>query len=171
MRKGLILFLCLCIVLSFLACGTEHSEDMNQYHFYYLRNDILYGAEDGVISCEFRERDDTVTDTLLKIYFHGPVSEHLVSPFPKGTKLDSVKQYDDNLLVFLSHEFTHLSEMEHTLACACLAKTCFSLYDVSMITIRITGTDKSTTLSLDSLTFIDSSDTIHSVIGTEDPKP
>ena len=53
MRKVLILLLSLCITFSFLACGTDHSEETSKYHYYYLRSDILYGAEDGVISCEY----------------------------------------------------------------------------------------------------------------------
>ena len=171
MRKLFVILLSLCIALSFLACGTEHDEEINQYHFYYLRSAILYGAEDGVISCEFHERDHIPAETLLKQYFLGPISEHLVSPYPIGTTLESVRVSNDSLLIFLSHEFSHLSDMEHTLACACLAKTCFSLFDVSVITIRVAGTDQSMTLSADSLTFIDSSNTIHTVIGTEPQTP
>ena len=171
MRKLIVVLLCFSIVFSFVACSIEHKDESGQYHLYYLRNDILYGAEDGVISCEYRVKDQASPDTLLRQYFLGPISEHLVSPYPKGTTLNSVKQYDDNLLVNLSHEFAHLSDMDQTLACACLAKTCFSLYDVSMLTIRVVDTDLSIALSTDSLTFVDSSDSIHNVIGTEPQTP
>lgn len=171
MRKVLILLLSLCIAFSFLACGKEHSEETSKHHFYYLRSDILYGAEDGVISCEYRERDNTDGETLLKQYLLGPISEDLVSPYPAGTALDSIKLYDDSLLIFLSDEFAQLSDLEYTLACACLAKTCFSIFDVSIITIRVAGADQSITLSKDSLTLVDTSDTIHATIGTEAPNP
>lgn len=105
MRKVLILLLSLCIAFSFLACGKEHSAETSKHHFYYLRSDILYGAEDGVISCEYRERDNTDGETLLKQYLLGPISEDLVSPYPAGTALDSIKLYDDSLLIFLNKEF------------------------------------------------------------------
>ena len=171
MRKFYAIFLSLCIVISLAACGTSHSDARDQYHFYYLRADILYGSEDGVISCEYRDKDQTAADTILNQYLRGPVSEHLVSPSPNGTEILSVEISNDSLLVILSAPFSQLSDMEHTLACACLAKTCYSVYDVSSVTVRTEDSDKSITLTRDSMTFTDISDTIHYFIGTESQTP
>ena len=171
MRKFLILFFSCCIAVSFLGCSTEDSAEDTPQLFYYLRRDILYGAEDSVISSEICEWENADADTLLKQYFLGPISEHLVSPYPAGTKPLSVKRSDDSLLIYLSSEFADLTDLEYTLACACLAKTCLSLYSVTEVTIRIEGTDNSITLNSSSLTLVDTKDTIHTTIGTEIPTP
>ena len=171
MKKLLILVLFCSLVFSFIGCGSEDTTEDTPYLYYYLRADILYGAEDGVISPEACGWENTDADTMLRLYLLGPNSEHLVSPYPAGTTLLSVKKSDNSLLVYLSSDFTKLADLEYTLACACLAKTCFSLYDITEVTIRVEGTDHSTTLSAGSLTLVDSKDTIHTTIGTEVPTP
>ena len=171
MRKFFILLLSLLTAFSFIGCEAEDSNDEETKLFYYLRADILYGAEDSVISSEVCEWENTDPETLLIQYFRGPYSEYLVSPFPAGTKLLSVKKSEDSLLVYLSNNFDKLSDLEYTLACGCIAKTCFSLYDVTEVTIRVEGTDNSIILNSESLTLVDAEDTIHTTIGTEVPIP
>ena len=169
MRKLLRLLLSLLIIFSLIGCESEDTQTESPYLFYYLRADILYGAEDSVISSEYCEWENTDADTLLEQYFLGPHSEHLVTPFPSGTKLLSVKKSDDSLLVYVNNTFEKLTELEYTLACACLARTCFSLYNITEITIRVEGSDNSITLNNKSLTLVDSEDTIRATIGTETP--
>lgn len=170
MKKFIAILLAVFILLLLPACQAE-DESRAAHYFYYLRADILYGAEDAVISAETLEPDSASANDLLNRYILGPSSEHLVSPFPEGTRIKSIKQSGDSLLVYLSSDFLALSGLEHTLACACLAKTCFSLYNITEITIRVEGNDQSTTLTPNLLTLIDTKDAIHATIGTEVPTP
>lgn len=159
------------LVISVFLWGCFAYDDprQNTASFYYLRANILYGADDGVIAAEEREYTDPDLGILLSEYLCGPVSEGFASPFPAGTKLLSLNRSADVLTLQLSTEFDSLTDLDHILACACLSQTCFDLCDAAAVTIQIAGTDRSITMTRDSLTLSDSTDTIHATIGTETP--
>ena len=82
--------------------------------------------------------------------------EYLHSPFPSGLVLRSVEQDGGNLHVELSASLTMLTGTDLTLACACLAQTCFSLTEAETVTISSDGLGfVSMTLTRDSLLLVD----------------
>ena len=157
MKKLLALLLILSMVLGLAACASRSAVT-----YYYVRTsgDYQYGVTDGVIVGESREAAGHVDDLryLLILYFHGPVSDHLRSPFPSGTTLDEVTREGDALHISLSSIVSVMDGTDLTLACACLARTCFDLTDVQSVTIFSEGLGAvSMTLTRDSLLLVDDS--------------
>ena len=156
MKRIALLCLAAALLVSLAACAqTAHGAV-----FYYTRtpDTYAYGQMDGVIAGEYRDTTGHDGDLkyLLTLYFHGPTLENLTSPFPSGISLRSVERSGGNLTVALSGSLTLLSGMDLTLACACLAHTCFSLTDAQSVTISSEGLGfVSKTLTRDSLVLSD----------------
>lgn len=128
--------------------------------FYYARFEdaYLYGMDNAVIAGEYRDVSGHSGDLkyLLTLYFHGPTTEYLRSPFPSGMVLRTVERQGDTVHVALSASLTMLTGTDLTLACACLARTCFSLTDAQSVTISSDGLGfVSMTLTRDSLLLVD----------------
>ena len=162
MKRILSLCLIAALLLSLLGCRQETASE-NTTDFYYLRASYVYGTEDGVIAPEPRDtssRGNTLLH-LLGLYLQGPLDDQLRSPFPAGCSLESVSLDGSTLCVTLDSSFSSLQGMDLTLACACLAKTCFSLTDVTQVQIQSTSADNeenvNVVLSIDSLLLDDNS--------------
>lgn len=128
MRKLLCLLLILALILPLAACQVEGDPKVT---FYYVRqrDDFAYGIADGVITSENRDNAGHMSDIryVLTLYLQGPTTEGLRSPFPAGCSLVSIKSEQNVLDVTLSGPLGALDGMDKTLACVCLAKTCFAL--------------------------------------------
>lgn len=139
MRRILTFICAITLVLCSVGCSTGSSLQ-GTVTFYYTRPDdsFIYGAEDGVISAEEREASGHAGELqyLLTLYLRGPLDDALTSPFPNGTQLTALTQTADTLYIELSGEFSQLSGVRLTTACACISKTCFALRDVSQVTIQ-----------------------------------
>ena len=156
MKRLFLLILAALLALSLLGCTQTTSDAV----FYYTRSpdSYLYGQSDGVIAGEYRDitGHDGDLKYLLTLYFHGPTLEYLRSPFPSGISLRSVERTGGNLSVELSASLTMLTGTDLTLACACLAQTCFTLTDAQSVTISSEGLGfVSITLTRDSLMLTD----------------
>ena len=156
MRKIIALMLAAALLIGLTGC----LETTDTVTFYYARHEdsYLYGLDNGVIAGESREVTGHRGDLkyLLTLYLHGPTMEYLHSPFPSGLVLRSVEQNGSNLHVELSASLTMLTGTDLTLACACLARTCFSLTDAETVTISSDGLGfVSMTLTRSSLLLVD----------------
>ena len=157
MKRLVSLLLIIALCLPLCACTSP-----NTVTYYFLREpeEYQYGVADGVMVGESREAAGHVDDLryLLILYLHGPVSDNLSSPFPAGTKLVELTREDDSLTVQLTSMFTVLEGTDLTLACACLARTCFALTDVQSVTILAMGRETvSMTMERDNLLLVDES--------------
>ena len=134
MKRFLIFLLLLSLALSCWACSEQTSVT-----FYYVREEsaYLFGEENAVIVGENRESASNIQNlhSLLILYLHGPLNENFQSPFPRGTSLVAVQQEGSHLTVRLSSIASAMKGTDLTLACACLASTCFSLTDAQSVTI------------------------------------
>lgn len=159
--------ICMLLITALLAVFPGCSEaDGDSVSFYYLRTELSYSTEDGVIAPEARAISGSREDLnyLLRLYLEGPLTDMMTSPFPVGTQLISVEQEDSSLLLELSGEFAALEGIDLTMAGACLASTCFALTDAEAVQITA-GTPEdniSITLTRNSLTLLDDS-----AVGTE----
>lgn len=154
--------ICMILIAVLLAVFPGCSEaDGDSVSFYYLRTELSYGTEDGVIAPEARAVSGSHEDLtyLLRLYLEGPLTDMMTSPFPVGTQLISVELKEGTLLLELSGEFAALEGIDLTMAGACLASTCFALTDTEAVQITAgTSEDKtSITLSRNSLTLLDDS--------------
>ena len=157
MKKVLCLALLLSLCLSLTACAKDTAVT-----YYYVRDeeDYQYGTADGVMVGENREAAGHINDLryLLILYFHGPVSDNLESPFPSGTGLEELVQDGDTLHIRLSGIVAIMEGTDLTLACACLARTCFGLTDAETVVISAESLSTvSMTFTRDSLLLVDDS--------------
>lgn len=123
MRKLLAIMLSLaCLLLS--GCGGDQfSTDGAPVSFYYESRGIDQLDADTAIASETRYYSAFSLQELLKIYFKGPSSEGLISPFPSGTEVLNVSTEDEKLTLIMSGEYFTLMGVELSVANCCLANT------------------------------------------------
>lgn len=158
MRKIIALLLIAVLLLGLVGC--VQTADTAAFYYTRYEDSYLYGQENAVIAAEYRDITGHAGDLkyLLTLYFHGPTMEYLCSPFPSGISLRSVERSGSTLLIELTPSLTVLNGTDLTLACACLAKTCFALTDAEAVTISAHGLGfVSMTLTRDSLMLSDDS--------------
>lgn len=138
MKKLICLMLVFLLLLSGCTLGQERLKE--PVSFYYLRSHSDSDAyqsffSEGVIGAESREASGHRQDLtyLLTMYLQGPLSEDLENPFPAGCRAIEIKQEDQTLSISLNAVVSQLGEMELTIACACLAKTCLELTGVDTV--------------------------------------
>lgn len=141
MRRFLSLILVLALCLS--GCGFRGDSQKEPVMFYYLRT---YSGSDtydnffteGIIGSESREASGHQQDLsyLLAMYLQGPLDPELTSPFPVGCQVTEILQEEGQLTLRLSRMITAKTDMELTIACACLAKTCLDLTDADTVHIE-----------------------------------
>lgn len=141
MKKMISLLLAGLLALSLVGCSLL-AEQPDTVRFYYRRTDIAYSDDgSGVIASESRElsvRGDDL-EHLLPLYFHGPLDAGLRSPFATGTSVTQLDTADDALIITLDTQ--PLEGLDRTIACACLAQTCFDLLEVSRVCVEMPGPD------------------------------
>jgi len=153
MKKLLSIILVILLVGTLLGCHYSESGDiLEPVEFFYPRKStsFVYGATDGVITSEIREASGHIGDLnyLLSMYLRGPQTATLRSPFPVGCRLEDIRAEDDTLNIRLSSEFASLDGTELTLACAGLAKTCFSISECAFICIDAVSDEKTISMVL-----------------------
>ena len=138
----------ICILIVFLLCFSGchlGRESQQNVQFYYLRNadNFVYGSSDGVVTYEERDATGYEQDIryLLTLYLQGPVDETLESPFPAGCKLKDIALEADQISLLLNSNLTTLKGIDMTLACVCLAQTCFSMTNVQSVRIMAESFD------------------------------
>lgn len=154
MKKLICLLIALCLGLG--GCSFSPSEDF--IPFYYCRVEPGYQGEEGIIAPEHRNvtgpKEDL--DALLAAYFSGPTDPALELPFPKTTEIEAWSIDHGILTLELSEEFSQLSGVDLTIACACITKTFLDLAQVEKVCIR-TGQAHGITLSRENLNLSDDS--------------
>lgn len=146
------------LLLTFLLLPMTGCAQKADMQFYYPCTEIQYGNTDGVISNEARTAPGHEEDLiyLMKLYLEGPLSQNLYSPFPKGTLLQSLTQEDSSIHIKLSGQLDTMSGLDYTIACACIASTCFDLTDAQAVTVSTDQPDgPEMTLNRDSVALYD----------------
>lgn len=146
---------CITLVLFLLTlgCGCSFHDGINTpVSFYYLRHaeDYTYGSPYGVIAPEQRECAGHEEDLLylLTLYLRGPLDTQLYSPFPAQCRIVELYQENDKLHLTLNDAFSQLEALQQTLACACLAQTCFAISDATSVQIDATAPDGNSTVNI-----------------------
>lgn len=138
MKRSIAALVILTLVSSLWGCRSWTGSRDDTVSFYYQRIDCTYGETDSVIAPETRElsgyRDNL--HYLLTLYFHGPQDTDLCSPFPSGIAVVDIRTEETALVVTLNSALAQLEDLDLTIACTCLAKTCFELVDIGQIRIQ-----------------------------------
>ena len=89
MRKLIILFLCVVMLLSLCACNRKNSEPVEPVNFYYCKEEVTYNSATGVIQPKIHEGLDFHNDaeTMLCAYLQGPYSNDNISLLPAPPNL------------------------------------------------------------------------------------
>jgi len=155
MKRIFSMILVLCLFLS--GCGFLGERIREPVTFHYLCR--TYPEElCCVLVSEEREASGHVGDLsyLLALYQIGPTSEELRSPLPSGTRIHSEIQ-NDQILLTLSDDALTLSDLDYSLACACLTLTCLDITDADSVTVSCG--DRVRTMTQESLTLYDETET------------
>lgn len=152
MKRILSLILVCSLLLS--GCGFFGERIKEPVTFYYLCSNY---QEDlcCVIASEQREASGHSGDLpyLLALYSMGPTSDGLVSPLPTGSRITSARE-DSQVRLDLGISVETMSDIEFSLACACLTLTCLEISDAEEVSIQCV--DRVRTLDRASLTLYDS---------------
>ena len=143
-----ILCMTMAAVLLLSGCAFSRNQSIDPVSFYYLRqhtsaDDYDLFFSDGAIGAEEREisgrRDDL--DYLLALYMQGPKETGLQFPFPVGSKILKTHMEDKKLTIIMNAISSRFNEMDVTISCACIAKTCMELVNVAEVTVEAHAPD------------------------------
>lgn len=135
-------YLPLLLITLFLVGCVQPPQIADPVSFYYIPAEDLeeedFAAEVSYIRADVRDKaqlGDSL-NLILSAYLRDPASTSgLKSPFPAHTYLFSVSQDNNVASVVLSTEFAQLQNMDLTIACACLARTCMELTGADTVLI------------------------------------
>lgn len=135
----------LCLILAAMilcGCSRNQSEIETPITFYYTNAEITYNSPAAVISPEVRDganyKDNLIG--LLDLYFAGPLSEDLRSPFPANTITMNLYRDDEAINIEVSKEFASLKGLNLTIACSCLTSTIVELTNCDVVNIYVADT-------------------------------
>ena len=135
--KRLTCFFLIAVLLLTTAGCTRSAKD-SEVPFYYPRTVFDHGNPDGVIVPENRDVTGHSTDLryLLALYLQGPSDPELRFAFPEGTILVEFSQENQVIDITLSSKAAMMDDIDVTIACACLAETCFAISDAQQVHIQ-----------------------------------
>ena len=146
MKRVLCYILLASMLLSGCSLGREQMHE--PVTFYYLRSYSAAENNDpfffeGAIGSEVREAAGHRNDLpyLLALYLQGPNDSQLKRPFPVGSKILETTLEDGTLLIVMNSVSSRFREMDVTVSCACIAKTCLGLTDADTVTVESYGPD------------------------------
>lgn len=163
MKRVFAVIVCVCFLLS--GCGFFGERIREPVTFYYICDQ--YQEElCCVIVSEQREASGHTGDLsyLLALYSMGPTSDGMVSPLRPGTQILPTIEENHVQLELITYE-NSMSEIEFSLACACLTLTSLEISGAEEVTVHCG--DRIRTMNRASLTL---QDAIAETTSTEDSK-
>jgi len=142
MRRFVIMLLCLCSVLT--SCSfiqKEEAQPIQPVEFYYCSVAHVYESSTGVLQAEVRDLGEETwsAEEILGLYFRGPQTESLTSPFPTDLRVEAVSLENGILYLSVNNALEQLSGIDLTVAVACIVKTMTQLPTVDKVEIRADG--------------------------------
>lgn len=142
MKRLLSILLALTMLWGLVSCGHDASSAVTFYYPKDLSQPDNSGHEE-FYATEIRKHEDSQDlHHFISAYLKGPLDAELVSPFPRNTVLVDLELLDDLLVIHLSKEFSQLSGIRLTIACACLSLTVFGLTEAAVVRIVSPATGK-----------------------------
>lgn len=141
-------------ILTLFGCGFRSGDVKEPVEFYYpwadLETQLKQDPASTVIGSESREASGHTGDLdyLLSMYLRGPLDSQLSSPFPAGCKIVEIRPDGQTLRITLNSAFAQLEDLDLTLACACLARTCFGMTNAAQVRIEAAAPDDNSSVSI-----------------------
>ena len=139
MKKLISLLLCFALVIPFCGCKQTSSKLKEPVEFYYLQTVNENGSRVTQIVSEQREAYGHTKDLsyLLLLYLTGPITPQLYAPLPDNAQLLDLSVQEGNAQIILRGlDFKDYAQLDVSLICGCLAKTCFSISDIVTVSIN-----------------------------------
>ena len=129
MKKLAFVILSIIFIVSASGCAGNDKYYDTVVTFYYCADKIDYTPDASVMQCEERIVDCPPNEykTIMQIYLNGPEKHGMYSPFPSGLTISEFIVDGDTTYVTFSENLSYLSGVDLTLACMCIANTCFAL--------------------------------------------
>lgn len=145
-RSVLCLLAAAFLLLAASGCGStqpEPSAPTAPFYFYYRCTAPDYETQQSVIQAELRDLGDAAVsaEALITLYLQGPLSEELVSPFPRGTQLRGCSLSGTVLTLRLNEVYGALQGIDASIADACLTQTLLGLSEVRRVRILAVDAD------------------------------
>ena len=137
MKKHICLLLVLSILFFFVSCKSANEDIEIPISFYYCTLLAHKDSKLPVFEVEIREAAYFNSDLvrILNNYLKGPETDELLNPFPAKTEIISVSRDDENITLVLSSEFSELTGLDLSIACAAISMTLFEITQCSSVTI------------------------------------
>ncbi len=137
MRKLICLLLLVSMALPLWGCASQEPPIEYPVTFYYRRSSLTYGKADSVIAPETRDAGNHNGDytALIAMYLQGPADSALHRTFPGDVTVISLEVTGTSAAVQLSDEFSALSGLDLSIACACLTKTVCTMTGAERVSI------------------------------------
>lgn len=141
MKRMMLTLMPLLAVLCLCSCRQDKPEAQKPVNFYYTVNTEDFGEYRSVFQPEKRESLGYEQDWLglLQQYLAGPADITLANPFPAHLVLEAIEVSGDICIITVSNEMAALSELDLTIACACLTLTATELTDTQKLTVDISA--------------------------------
>ena len=136
MKKLILLFLCLLILLT--GCIPSRKSAENTANFYYCKDSDAFSVGEAFIQPEERAITEAQKDLskLLRVYFAGPEEAGYRSPLPDHLAVISCEIADDTVFITLSDQISRLTGSRLTVACACISLTVLDYTNAESVVIR-----------------------------------
>ena len=142
-RRFLCAALAVASVLSLAACASVSANKDNDTYKLYYKTNLSYAAGGDAVGSESVEISETDTaalaEDILDKLLAGPDDTALISPFPSGTKLNSVKVSARHAQVDMSEQYGRLSGIDLTIADYCITLSLTQLSNIGSVAVTVNG--------------------------------
>lgn len=166
MKRMWSMLLCFALLLGLCGCtppAQETPAPVQPVNFYYQADSSDFSG--GAIGAEVRDLgpETLPVEEILELYFQGPVSETLHSPFPADLAVEYASLSGGVLTLALNDAYATLTGVQLTLANACLVHTMVQFEGMESVCLQTTGSVLSEQLSVplkaEDFLLVDDSDT------------
>ena len=129
MKRTIAILLVFVLALCCYGCSSKEAVYRSPVTFYYCVKDIDYSENATVIHSEDRivNLPSSNLKGILQSYLEGPKNRDLYSPFPDDLAVVELSVDADTTYITFNTNLSYLTGIDLTLACICIANTCFNL--------------------------------------------
>ena len=129
MKRILPFVFALLFALCCVGCESGDLEYNTPATFYYCTGERNYASNSSVIDSEERTINCAPNDykAIMRCYLEGPDHRDMYSPFPKDISVTELIVEEETTYITFSTNLSYLTGVDLTLACICIANTCFDL--------------------------------------------
>lgn len=151
MKKILICLLLFVLLCTMVSCAFD-TKQQGRITFYYIQNPEDFDGNSAIVVPFYPPTNDKNKELaeILATYIKGPSNNSCSTPFPDGTEIEEIIVSRSTAEITLNSQFATITDVDFTVACACLTKTVIGLTGVNTVQVQVNGAQL---LGKDSLSF------------------